>query len=327
MNGQEEQHIDYHLLGKYLAGEATPEEAMVVDEWLLLPANKKLYNELEKIWNGLPGGSRHQLPERMAAWERLRPLLETGKRGRVIRERWYFMAACVLLLIVAAFVFFPFNKRSVEYITHGPSPGIIRDSLPDGSRIVRNHNSVVHFATDFNISERALSLQGESYFEVTPNKEKPFIIELGPLKIKVIGTSFNVRQTPNYDTVVVQVLSGLVKMYTDAKELAVAKGQTGMYLKATDSFYLKDSIDVNSISYATREFNFYNLSLNQMIPYLEDAYGVTIIAQNKELLPCTLTGRFSEQRFEGMLDLIGMTLKFTYTKEGNTYYLHGPGCN
>jgi Fe2+-dicitrate sensor, membrane component len=326
MNGQEEQHIDYHLLGKYLAGEATPEEAMAVDEWLRLPGNKKHYNELEKIWNGLPGGSPHQLPERMAAWRHLQTHL-TKQPARVIHRSRYYMAAAVLVIIASVVFFINRKQEAEEYITRGPSPRIMRDSLPDGSLVVRNRQSVVRYGADFNTHERHLSLQGESYFEVQPDKEKPFIIEVGPVKIKVIGTSFNVRQTAHYDTVEVQVLTGLVKMYTGAKELAVAREQTGMYLRATDSFYLKDSIDVNHISYATREFNFYNLSLRQMIPFLENAYGVTIIAQNKELLPCRLTGRFAEQRFEQMLDLIGFTLRFTYSKEGNTYYLHGPGCN
>jgi len=325
MNGQEE-HIDYHLLGKYLAGEATPQEAITVDEWLRLPGNKKHYNQLEKIWNGLPGGSPHQLPEHMAAWQQLQPHL-VHPPVRVVHKSWYYAAAAAILVIIAAVVFFTNKRQEVQYITRGPSPRVMRDTLPDGSRVVRNRHSSVRYAATFNINERNVSLQGESYFEVTPDKEKPFIIEAGPVKIKVIGTTFNVRHTANYDTVEVQVLSGLVKMYTDAKELAVSKGQTGMYLKATDSFYLKDSIDANRISYATREFVFYSLSLRELIPYLEDAYGVTIIAENKELLPCTLTGRFSDQGFEQILDVIGLTLKFSYTKEGNTYYLHGPGCN
>jgi transmembrane sensor len=323
MQEQELNNIDYHLLGKYLAGEATPEEAMVVDEWLHLPVNKKQYEELEKIWNGLPGGSKHQLPDGMAAWKELQPGMVN--KTRYIPGRWLSIAAAVLVIVIAAVLIF--NKPDIEYFTRGQSPAIIRDSLPDGSRVVLNRNSTLRYATSFNTNNRDVSLQGETYFEVKHNPGKPFIIEVGPVKIKVIGTAFNVRQTPNYDTVEVQVQSGLVKMYTNTKELAVAKGQTGVYLKATDEFLLKDSVDANHISYATREFIFYNLSLQQIIPYLEDAYGVTIVARDSNLLPCMLTGRFSEQRFEEILDLIGLTLKFTYTKEGNTYYLHGAGCN
>src|SRR6185503_5133814 len=111
MNTQDKNHIDYYLLGKYLSGEATPEEAMTVDAWLRLPANKKQFLEIEKIWNGLPGDTRHQLPDRLAAWNELQPLLPVKRKAPVVRlfSGWYAVAS-VLVVIVGMVLFFAINK-------------------------------------------------------------------------------------------------------------------------------------------------------------------------------------------------------------------------
>ena len=332
MNTQDKNHIDYYLLGKYLSGEATPEEAVTVDAWLRLPANKKQFLEIEKIWNGLPGDTRHQLPDRLAAWNELQPLLPVKRKAPVVRlfSGWYAVAS-VLVVIVGMVLFFAINKGKAtgdsKLVVRGPIAGIHRDSLPDGSTIVMQQNSILRYSNEFNTSSRELQLQGESYFNVAHNKEKPFIIEVGNVKIRVIGTVFNVKQTTNPATVEVQVTSGLVKMYTSKKELKVAKGQTGIYVEGQDTFTLKDTINVNSISYATREFSFDNMSLGNIIAYLQDAYGVTIVVHNKKILNCTLSGYFAVPKVEQILEIIGVTMRLNYTKEGNTYYLNGEGCD
>jgi transmembrane sensor len=330
---QDQNHIDYHLLGKYLSGEATPEEAITVDEWLHLPANKKQFDEIEKIWNGLPGDTRHQLPDRMAAWNELQPLLPVKRKANVVRlfSRRNMVAAGVLVVIVGALWFFTkMNGKTTddkEWMAFGPVFTILRDSLPDGSNIVLQQNSVLRYSKDFNNSSRDLQLQGEAYFNVAHNEEKPFIIEVGNLKIRVIGTAFNVKQTTNPATVEVQVKSGLVKMYTSKNELNIAKGQTGIYVENQDAFTLKDTINVNSISYATREFSFYNMHLADVIAHLQHAYGVAIEVKNKKILNCMLTGYYAEPEVGNILQVIAVTFKLNYTKEGNTYYLDGDGCD
>jgi transmembrane sensor len=67
--------------------------------------------------------------------------------------------------------------------------------------------------------------------------------------------------------------------------------------------------------------------LADVIQHLQDAYGVTIEVKNKSMLNCMLTGYFAEPEVENILQMIAVTFKLNYTKEGNTYYLDGEGCN
>jgi transmembrane sensor len=235
-----------------------------------------------------------------------------------------------VVIIGAIWFFTKMNGKATDdkdLMVLGPASTILRAALSDGSHIVLQPNSVLRYSKDFNSSTRELQLQGESYFDVAHNKEKPFIIEIGKVKIRVIGTAFNVKQTTNPATVEVQVKSGLVKMYTNKNELNIAKGQTGIYVEDQDAFTLKDTINVNSISYATREFSFYNMHLADVIQHLQNAYGVIIEVKNKNILNCMVTGYFAEPEVGNMLQVIAVTFKLNYTKEGNTYYLDGEGCN
>ncbi len=81
-----------------------------------------------------------------------------------------------------------------------------------------------------------MRLDGECYFNVLPDENKPFIVQIHELKILVLGTSFNVNRNDYSETVEVQVTTGKVKMYTDEKELIVTAGQTGVYFTEMGAF-------------------------------------------------------------------------------------------
>ena len=68
------------LLGKYLAGEASPEEAIQIDEWLADPENRKEYEETLHVWNLLPG---NQEPENLPS-----PLHGRKSSRAFIRKDW-----------------------------------------------------------------------------------------------------------------------------------------------------------------------------------------------------------------------------------------------
>jgi transmembrane sensor len=65
-------------------------------------------------------------------------------------------------------------------------------SLPDGSKIYLNRNSEISYRTNYGKHRRDVKLVGEAFFEIAPDVSKPFIIDAGKAKVKVVGTSFNV---------------------------------------------------------------------------------------------------------------------------------------
>lgn len=81
--------------------------------------------------------------------------------------------------------------------------------LADGTKVWLNADSKLHYPTQFVGNERKVDLSGEAYFEVTPNKQKPFIVQTGKQQIQVLGTHFNVQSYPN-KPIITSLLEGKV---------------------------------------------------------------------------------------------------------------------
>lgn len=324
--------IDIPLITKYLAGEATPEEAIAIGDWINVPENKKQFDEAMIIWNMPSKPVIHTSPEIAGAWLQLQDSLSKKSFQKIRIFRRLAAAAVVTGIIVCGFIFYNVSDthRALpgrKLITIAASKDLLKDTLPDGSVIILNRNSSVQYPESFNKTTRRLSLNGEAYFDVVHDKINPFIINEGELNIKVAGTLFNVSKKESPRSIEVQVQSGLVKMYTSKNEITVSKGQTGVYTEANNLLAIEDSVDINSIGYATGSFSFTNASLSEIAGYLEKAFGVTMLFRNSNLSSCRLTAKFENKSLAYIVHVISVTLNIQSTIQNNTIYIDGNGCN
>ena len=84
--------------------------------------------------------------------------------------------------------------------------------LPDGSEIVLVNGSKVTYPSQFNGETREVYLEGEAYLIVSHDEERPFKVNIGDNQIEVLGTEFLVTAYPQDDLVMVDLVSGKVKM-------------------------------------------------------------------------------------------------------------------
>src|SRR5690606_32808342 len=89
--------------------------------------------------------------------------------------------------------------------------------LPDGSEIWMNSTSQLQFPSEFSAATREISIKGEAYLNVAPNKEKPFIVHLPKSTVRVLGTEFNVN-TYGLNTETVALVKGSVQLNTPGSE-------------------------------------------------------------------------------------------------------------
>ncbi len=318
------------LLVKYIAGEASPEEAMAAEEWIqATPENKQQFDELQKVWMETgPSKAIYQHADVNKEWEVVKQTITQSRVTQMKpRRTTYLVAACMTLLAGALgwFLLKQASNNNIEMVTL-QAQTVQQEQLPDQTSITLDGNSKVVYKKDFGKAARELALNGEGFFKVTHDPKKPFIIDMEGLKLQVLGTSFRVNNDKAAQTVHVDVATGRVMLFTESDTLVLNAGQSGSYDRKTQRFTLLDTVDVNNYSYATKQFSFSDTRLDKVATYLEKTYNVKLQFQNPAIKACRLSAQFDQQPIEDILDVIASTFNIHYSVKDHTIYIDGKGC-
>lgn len=101
----------------------------------------------------------------------------------------------------------------------------IRLVLADGSAVWLNAASSITYPTGFRGAERVVSISGEAYFEVAHDAGHPFIVEQGDMRVRVLGTHFNVRAYGDGRLREVTLLEGAVRVQRGSLQETLQPGQ------------------------------------------------------------------------------------------------------
>jgi ferric-dicitrate binding protein FerR (iron transport regulator) len=322
------------LLIKYLAGEASPEEALAIDEWIeQTPDNNRLLQQYLQLWSHASKDGDYLKPDLQRELGRLNiDTQHPAKRGKtILLKRTLFLrvavAAVVLLTLgTALFVFLrPQEKAKINLIAISRPDGLLHDTLADHSSVVLTAGSRLEYPPSFDDADRMVQLQGEGYFSVAPDAAKPFIVHTGTLGVKVIGTAFNVNAT--IDSVTVQVDNGAVLFFDSNDSVIIKGGMQGVYYMDTHRFLVSNMESRNDYAYATKIFRFQDTRLESVIHALEKAYDVKIVLENEKLADCTITTAFIDMPLEYIMEVIAASLSIQYRMDRSTIYLQGNECN
>ncbi|SEA23156.1 FecR family protein [Chitinophaga terrae (ex Kim and Jung 2007)] len=323
-------HVDPSLIGRYLAGEALPEEAIAIDEWRAQhPANQAMFAELALLWQQASPGTPYRAQDLAQAWEQLKPGLEITTSRRVaptLASRLKIAASIVMLLGVGLTAYLLLRPGAKErYTVLRSGENVIKDTLQDQSVVTLWHNSRLSVNRRFAQGKREVTLDGEAYFSVAPLAGQPFTIRMDNLEITVLGTAFNVRKDSN--TITVSVNEGMVRMRAGSAQIQVSAGATGVYERVSGRLQLQAVIDRNSYAYATRTLYFYNMPMEEVKVALEKSYGISVVFENEKLARCRLNTQFDRQPLQQVLHVIAASLGLQYRFENNIVYFSGNECS
>jgi ferric-dicitrate binding protein FerR (iron transport regulator) len=325
MKSEKEVKVTEELLVKYLAGEATPEEAITINDWLETEENKIHFGELQSIWNGVRPSKDTLTRDKAEAWKRIEATLGGVKRRQVpgvFHNRTFAIAATILLAAVAALLYFRRGPSS-ELIGVTTTDSTRYLTLDDNSRITMYNNTGVLVPKEFKGDVREITLvKGEAYFSVAKNEEKPFIVHAGFANIRVLGTEFNVIVKDG--EVVVGVNEGKVLFYTTNDSVFIEKGMAVAMKPAKAAEPV--SMSSNAWAYATRKLVFKDTPMEDVIAVVEKTYGRTFRVNNDKVKNCKLTATFDGESIENVVFLITQTLDLKLQKNGEVFILDGEGC-
>jgi len=194
-------------------------------------------------------------------------------------------------------------------------------TLPDGTLVSLNSNSKFSYPNKFSGNTREVTIEGEAFFQVKPDKSKPFIIHAGNAQIQVLGTSFNVNAYPNAKQVEVIVETGRVQFSNKnpenlkTNELILIQGDKGTLEYSSNSMIKMTNQNPNFIAWKTRNLIFKATPLSEVIEDLKKVYKVNIDITDPALNGLKLTAQYNDYKLDFILELIKSTFKSTFQIE------------
>lgn len=322
------------LIGKVLSQEATAEEQLLVSEWRNASAgNERHFIQLKAIFEKVPFAQSKQVYNADAAWEKIKGRLHEGKQPRTVQlnpeiQRSNLLlkiAATLLFLIGAAYVFNYFGNKPGDGIKVISNSGTASDTLPDGTDVFLNRKTTLAYTFDQKKKTHVVKLQGEAYFKINHNDDKKFIVETQGVFIRDIGTSFNVKAYPDSDLIEVVVEEGEVMFYSesDAGVYLKANGK-GIYNKKTKTFRVAEP-EENVTAYKTKFFVFSDIDLAAAVKDINNVYEKKITFDQR-LKDCRVTVNFNNETIEEIASIISETLNLTVENKNGVIHLSGVGC-
>lgn len=209
------------------------------------------------------------------------------------------------------------ETRPLMQTVYAPSGQNARLTLCDGSKVWLNAGSTLSFPTQFTDNKRTVILEGEAFFEVQSNKEKPFIVSTAGYTIKALGTSFNVnayKQSCEFETA---LLTGQVEVSNLAKTQTIMLTPNNRVVLIDNK--LKTFPIQDSSYFLWREgIVCFNESLADVLDKLELYFNVEIQIKNKRILQSKehCTGKFrTRDGLDHILNVLQLTSHFSYTKD------------
>jgi len=257
-------------------------------------------------------------------------LFRLDKLGKTIK---WTAAALVLFVLGISLWFFAGNNRTgsavnyADLVKHSPvkltekvnaSQAPLAVKLEDGSEIVLEKDAKVSYAASFNdLGEREVYLSGEAVFKVAKSPSKPFIVYSNGLITRVLGTSFKIRSEEIEDKVTVEVLSGIVSVYSlidkttkgdlnsgKLNSLVLTRNQKASYSVKDNSLIASIVENPELAKELKNNYHFSDTAIDSIFRAIHEGYGIEIIYDKKAFSKRTLTADLNNADLYQKLNII-----------------------
>jgi transmembrane sensor len=305
------------LLIKQLLNEATPDEFQQVAAWRAVNKdNEKYYQDFKTIWDTSKHLKEETIIDENQAWNRFRERVTHSEEDVADsvafypqRKRLSWIKAAAAVLVVGGGLFALNSVWSNKEITLVSNDKVLIDTLPDGSVVTLNKHSSLVYAKDFNETKRDVLLKGEAFFNVAPNKQKPFEIKVGEVNVHVVGTSFNVKEELSQTEVIVE--TGIVKVSVADEFVKLLPKEKVVVRKNNKKLDVTKSEDLLYNYYRTKTFECNNTPLYELVVALNKTYDTQIVIANENTKRLRMTTTFRDMPLNDILKVITETFNLS----------------
>lgn len=321
----------YGLIVRSLRNEATPEEIRLLEAWKAeSETNMMEYIDYETI---LMESGKLASPLKINLEK---SLTITHKKGGIEKRQnqWLpllLQAAAVLVLALLFSTLYHYFEKSKLVIE--PEKIVFQEvkstfgiqsrvELADGSVVYLNSGSSLRFPSSFTgKNSREVFLEGEGFFSVAGNKEKPFIVNAQLLRIEATGTRFNVDAYNSNEEINVVLIEGEIKLQQEissgkADLVSMNPGEVARFSSKQKSFRVGRETDMQKYyAWTEGKILFSNDPIQVVVRKLSNWYNVDIEIVDKKLERYRFTGTFIDEPLDQVLHLLNISSGMRYSIE------------
>lgn len=287
----------------------------------------KIDEPLKRYWNAdvdkMPddeiGYALEAFRDRRSAYERKR------SRRKMVLGIVKYAAVFVLPLLTALVAW----NYSAEYYAQGnelteyyvPDGSIDSLLLSDNTRVIVNSGTSIIYPQKFNSRSlcRNVYVNGSCHFAVTKDRNHPFVVNMGSLKVRVLGTHFSVNSYNEEENVIVTLEEGLVKV-SDLKQSVMLYPNEQLIYNRSNGKMIKQRVDALTYnSWVHGELNFVAQPLSAIIHTLERSYNVKIeVASGVDMHKRYTMNFIKNESIESVMKILAtISGNISYSQNGN----------
>ena len=190
--------------------------------------------------------------------------------------------------------------------------------LPDSSTVWLNANARLHYPPSFNGKIRKVDVSGEAFFKVRKGNI-PFVVGLGELQIRVLGTSFNVVTNEENGEIIITLVEGKIALYDKSRpeepETILTPNKQAIYSGSGSGLRISSVRPEAITSWITGVFRFENNTLSEITRGLERAFHVKIHIEDEVMRNKTFNAVFEDREtLEEILSNLQIPAKYKNEK-------------
>lgn len=319
--------IDDNILIKYLDNQLSDEEMKAVEAWLSsAPDHRKL---MEEMYYTLELTERLQVMNTVDT-DKAYNQFKANRKGKKMRLGDSFLsgfqkiAAALFIPLILTTGYLYLRNQGNDFIKNqlvevNTNPGIVSTfELPDGSKVWLNAGSSLKYTPDANADKRVVELEGEGYFEVVKNPEKPFIVKTGSdYSIEVLGTSFNVSAYADDEAIETTLVEGAVKLNMQTENgqytsLFLQPDQKAAYHKTSKQVAVAEAKTDVYTDWTRGELIFRQEPMERVLKKLNRRYHVSFDIQDPEVYNAIITARFTNETIPQIMEYLSVASGIKY---------------
>lgn len=322
-----ENKINY-IIARVLSGESSSDDIISLSEWLNEDEkNREEFRRLKTYWDAEVAFNHYVSPSVSAdkLLEDINIKDKRTKRAQLWKRYVPLIAAATLLFFFStAFFLYHTNNQVSEYYTLLTDEHKSDFAMEDGTVITLNKNSRLTYSDKFGKNTRDVKLEGEAYFEVAKDPDKPFQVEMNGASITVLGTHFNVKADTESDNITATLVEGSIRFEGAEQKIVMTPHQQLTFNRSTKKVDVKHVDTEVFTSWKDGLLKYKSISIVELVEELKNVYQVQIQIDDEELMKPTVTvsGTFSrEQSIEQILKVISRSLPIRWTNSNGVYYI------